>query len=255
MAEPSFAPIAQYARAAGAQVQAVPLTQRYCHDVAAMRARITAATGLVYICNPNNPTATVTERRDLEDLVNGLPPTVWAIIDEAYHHYIDAPSRETSFIEHPARNPNVIVTRTFSNLYGLAGLRMGYARTSSATARKIRAWGLEADLGESALRAARIALEDQDYARRMIRENADARQEFVNQAIARELKPVDSAANFVLLYIDECLEVAEHFQRHGILIAADFPSLAQSIRVTLGKPEEMRQFWRVLDMKPSLRPI
>lgn len=255
MAEPSFLPIAQYADASGSAVERVPLTPLYGHDLPAMRARISDATGMVYICNPNNPTGTMTSRKDLEEFVNGLPPAVWTIIDEAYHPYIARPSRETSFIDDPSSNPRVIVTRTFSNIYGLAGMRIGYAVTSPATARQINAFDLNRDLSINALRAASIALEDQEYVDRMAIENANARQEFVNQAVSRELKPVDSAANFVLLYIDECLEVAEHFRRHDIMVAADFPSLAQSIRVTLGKPEEMKQFWRVLDLKASLRPI
>jgi histidinol-phosphate aminotransferase len=255
MAEPSFEPMAQYARVARSAVVTVPLTRLYYHDLPATRTRISEKTGLVYICNPNNPTGTVTARKEIEEFLNGLPPTVWAIIDEAYHPYINPPSRETSFIDNPVSNPRVIVTRTFSNLYGLAGMRIGYAYTSPVTAEQIRARGLDAEPGVSALRAARIALEDQDYARRTIIENANARQEFFNQAVARRLQPMDSAANFVLLYIDGCLEVAEHFQRHGILVAADFPGLAQSIRVTLGRPEEMKEFWRVLDLKASLGPI
>jgi histidinol-phosphate aminotransferase len=255
MAEPSFQDIGQYAAASGAEVISVPLARRYNHDLTAMHDRITATTGLVYICNPNNPTGTMTARKDLEAFLNGLPPTVWAIVDEAYHPYVNPLSRETSFVDRPARNPRVIVTRTFSNIYGLAGMRVGYAYAALATAKRILAYGLGRDLSANALRAARVALEGRDYIGQIAIETANARQEFVNQAVARGLKPVDSQANFVLLYIDGCLEVAEHFARHNILIAANFPGLAQSIRVTLGKTREMETFWRVLDMKASLRPI
>ncbi len=255
MAEPGFDQVAQYARASGAEVKVVPLTRNYSHDLPAMRKQIAGATGLVYICNPNNPTGTMTPRKEIEEFIKGLPQTVWTIIDEAYHPYANANSRERSFIDQPTANLRVIVTRTFSNIYGLAGLRVGYAITSADSAQRINAYSPGFDLSMDALHAAGRAIEDQDYVRRMIAENADARQEFVNQAQARALKPIESQANFVLLYIDGCLEVAEHFQRHNVLIAANFPGLAQSIRVTLGKPSDMETFWRVLDMKPSLRPI
>ena len=92
-----------------------------------MQARAGASTGLIYICNPNNPTASVTPRQDIETFISRLPATVRVVIDEAYHDYATKSGMYSSFIDHPVDDERVIVTRTFSKVYGLAGLRMGYA--------------------------------------------------------------------------------------------------------------------------------
>ena len=92
MALPSFGPMADCARRSGANVVAVPLTSRYAHDLDAMRSKIDGETGLVYVCNPNNPTGTLTGRRDLESFLGGLPVQTHVLIDEAYHQYADGAS-------------------------------------------------------------------------------------------------------------------------------------------------------------------
>ena len=255
MAEPGFEAIGQYAHALGMKVHGVALDRRYRHDLAAMRRAITARTRIIYICNPNNPTGTSTARSEIDSLLSQVPANVRIIIDEAYHPYANARTRDGSFIARPANHPGVIVTRTFSNAYGLAGARIGYAYASPEVAADISALGLSQDIAVQTFRAANAALDDPQYVAAIAEKNRDARQEFMNQALTRGLKPIDSEANFVLLYIDDCLEVAEHFRRHGIMVAANFSGLAQSIRVTLGSAEEMKQFWRVLDRKATLAPI
>ena len=99
----------------------------YTHDLNGMLARIDAETGLVYICNPHNPTGRVTRRQDLEAFLRKLPATMVVLIDEAYHHYVGESSEYASFIDRPVDDRRVIVTRSFSKIYGLAGLRVGYA--------------------------------------------------------------------------------------------------------------------------------
>ena len=87
--------------------------------------------GLVYICNPNNPTGSLTRRRDLEAFIARLPAAMHVVIDEAYHHYVDDASDYRSFIDHPMRDRRVIVTRSFSKIHGLAPARIGYAVASA----------------------------------------------------------------------------------------------------------------------------
>ena len=100
-AVPTFESLHQYARRAGAEVVGVPLTREWSHDVSAMLARIDAATGLVYICNPNNPTGSLTRRQDLEEFLRKLPAGVLVLIDEAYHHYVGESADYASFIDRP----------------------------------------------------------------------------------------------------------------------------------------------------------
>jgi histidinol-phosphate aminotransferase len=198
-ATPTYEVMESYARAASAKVISIPITHRYAHDVAAILAHTTPATGLVYVCNPNNPTATLTPREELESLVEKLPPSTYIVIDEAYHHYAGQSAEYASFIDRPVDNPRLIATRTFSIAYGLAGLRVGYAVTSAETARKLQAYALENRVNDFAIRAAMAALDDADSLRDFVARNQNDRQEFFNQALARAVKPIHSDANFIML--------------------------------------------------------
>jgi histidinol-phosphate aminotransferase len=249
---PTFASIHQYARRAGAEVVDVPLSKDWSHDVGAMLARTEGSTGLVYICNPNNPTGSVTRRQDIEEFLRKLPPEVFVLIDEAYHHYVGESSEYSSFIDRPVDDPRVIVTRTFSKIHGLAGLRVGYAVTAARTARTLGSDCLSDGVSVVAARAAAAALDDYEYVRLSVVSNADDRQEFLNHASARMVRSIDSLANFVMLNADRPAgPVFEHFAKHDILVARPVPALESYIRVSLGTPDEMREFWRVWDLMPG----
>jgi histidinol-phosphate aminotransferase len=161
----------------------VPLSKDHSHDVTAMLAQSDAATGLVYICNPHNPTGSLTRRQDLEALVRQLPREVIVLIDEAYHDYLGNPADSPSFIDHAVQDRRVIVTRTFSKMHALAGLRVGYAVAGRKMARVLRSSALSDGVSLIAARAAMAALDDQDYVRLNVDWNADDRQEFLNQAM------------------------------------------------------------------------
>jgi len=248
---PSFAPMTSAAVAAGAEVLTVPLTNTHVHDLDAMRAKITAETGLVYICNPNNPTGTLTGRGDLERFIEGLPVTARVLIDEAYHHYAAAAPDYASFIDRPLDDPRVIVTRTFSAIHGLAGLRIGYAVASPETADSLKAHRLSEGVGTLASIAAAAALADVAHVRSAARLNADERQEFFNQANARMYRTIDSHANFVMLDTNgPAAEVVEHCRANHVLIAGPVPGFPKYVRVSIGSPDGMREFWRVWDLMP-----
>src|SRR2546425_9913099 len=134
---PTFDLIGAYAQRAGAEMVAVPLRRDYSHDLDGMRARTDAATGLVYICNPNNPTGSLTRRHELEAVLRELPATTHVLIDEAYHDYVGESSEHVSFIDRPLDDRRVMVTRSFSKIHGLAGLRIGYAIAAPDTARAL----------------------------------------------------------------------------------------------------------------------
>ena len=249
---PGFEVMAQYARAAGADVQEVPLTKMYAHDLSLMAQRAAGAPGLIYICNPNNPTGTLTPRKDIEAFLRLLPATTYVVIDEAYHQYVTPSAAYVSFIDHPVNDPRVIVTRTFSKIYGLAGMRIGYGIATEQTARRLAAYRLLDGVNVGAARAARIALDAEDRVRICAQRNADNRQEFFNQANARMLRWIDSHANFVLLNVDRSgSDVAQHFRKNNILLSFGFRSMENYVRVTLGTPEEMKTFWHVWESMPQ----
>jgi histidinol-phosphate aminotransferase len=249
LASPTFDAIAEYARSAGADVVTVPLTKLHAHDLDAMLARVDASAGLVYICNPNNPTGTLTPRRDVETFIRKLPSTTRVLVDEAYHHYAGTSSTYASFIDRPVDDDRVIVTRTLSKVYGLAGLRLGYAIAAREPARRLTSLRPPMTVSLFALRGGATALGDSEHVSLSVQRNANDRQEFYNQANARMLRVIDSHANFVMLNTGGRAEEAiRHLQKHNILVAPTISSMPKYIRVSLGQPREMREFWRVWDL-------
>jgi histidinol-phosphate aminotransferase len=250
-ASPTFEAIEHYARAAGSEVKSVRLTPEFAHDLDAMLARAGASTTLVYICNPNNPTASLTPRKDLETFIARLPASTFVLIDEAYHHYAGASGTYASFIDRPLDDERVIVVRTFSKVYGLAGLRLGYGVGSQKTIQRMRTFATENNINAIVTQAAAAALDDTDGVRDAVRRNADNRQEFFNQAMARALKPIDSHANFVMMNtFHPAEEIIQHFRKNNILIGRRFPPMDTYLRISLGRPEEMKAFWQTWDTLP-----
>jgi histidinol-phosphate aminotransferase len=249
---PTFEALEFYARSVGAEVMSLPLTHEFAHDLQGMLGKIASSTTLVYICNPNNPTGSITPRKGLEDFISKLPSTVFVLIDEAYHHYAGQSSMYASFIDNPVNNSRVIVIRTFSAVYGLAGLRLGYGVASPETARQMRRFSTIDNINGIIAQAAMAALADKESVENYVKRNTDDRQEFFNQAMARMLKPIDSHTNFVMMNTNRpAKQVIEHFRQHGIMIGYNIVGMEHYIRVSLGTPTEMREFWRVWDQLPN----
>jgi histidinol-phosphate aminotransferase len=252
VASPTFDWFAGSSQRAGIEIAAVPLTKDYSHDLDAMLARGGASATLVYLCNPNNPTGTLTRRQDIEAFVRKLPATTRILIDEAYHHYVDPSADYASFLDRPLGDPRVIVTRSFSKIFGLAGLRLGYAIASPETARLLRLHQLPDNVNVVAASAAVSALRNDEHVRISRARNADDRQEFYNEANARMVKAIDSQTNFALVNTGRpAAHVIEHFRTHHLTLPQPFPGFAKHVRVSLGTPEEMRTFWRIWDRMPG----
>jgi histidinol-phosphate aminotransferase len=250
-AVPTFEAIGRCAKALGADVVEIPLAKNYSHDLASTLKRAGAATGLVYICNPNNPTGSLTPRLDLEAFIRKLPPTATVLIDEAYHHYVERTADYSSFIDNPISDDRVIVARTFSKVFGLAGIRVGYAVGAPEKMQALAARRLPEGLNAIGARAALVAYDDLEYVQLSAKRNADDRQEFFNQANARLVRGIDSHANFAMLKTGRmAVEVIEHFKKNDVLIARLFPSMNTYVRVSFGTPREMKEFWRVWDLMP-----
>src|SRR4051795_9875382 len=137
--DPTFEAIGFCAHSQGAEIIKVPLTSAHAHDLPKM---LDAAKGeaLIYVCNPNNPTATITPKAAVRALLASAPASVAVLVDEAYHHYADSPDYE-SVIPLVKQYPNLIVTRTFSKIYGMAGLRCGYAIAQPKTIENLQNHG------------------------------------------------------------------------------------------------------------------
>ena len=250
-ARPTFETVAQLVRRAGSEIVDVPLATDHSHDLQTMRDRVDARTGLVYICNPHNPTGSLTKRQDIDALLHSLPAGVQVVVDEAYHDFVGHSADYRSLIDR-TDDPRVIVTRTFSKIHGLAGLRIGYGIAAAPTATIMRAHASSNDINIIAARAAEAALGDPEDVRTRVNTIADERQEFLNEANARMLQWIDSLTNFVMLNTGRpSMQVVDHFAQHRILVAGPVSGFDKYIRVSLGTPAEMREFWRVWDIMPG----
>jgi len=248
MATPTFNVIAGFAGASGAEIRTVPLTKRYAHDLDAMLQRTDASTGLIYLCNPNNPTGSLTPKADIESLLAKVPAGVTVLVDEAYHDYVSPTSAYATWLRRTASDPRLIVTRTLSKAYGLAGLRVGYAVASLEASKRLALRRLAMGVNVVAARAAIAAIEEQAYVKKIIARVANDRQEFYNQANARMLRCLDSMTNFVMLKTAMSgKQVAEHLKEKGILVAMEYPGFDNYIRVSLGLPGDMKEFWHAWD--------
>ena len=249
---PTFEAIGRCAKTLGAEVLEIPLAKDYSHDLEAMLAKAGATTGLVYICNPNNPTGSLTPRKDLEAFIRKLPATATVLIDEAYHHFVGATPEYVSFIDNPINDGRIIVARTFSKVFGLAGIRVGYAVGAPEKIKALAARRLPEGLNAVGARSALVAYDDLDHVQMSEKRNAQDRQEFFDQAKARKIQGITSYTNFAMLQTGRpALDVIAHFKKNNVEIARLFPSMNTFVRVSFGTPPQMKEFWRVWDLLPA----
>ena len=253
-AKPTCDLIAHYGHSRGATITEIPLRHDHAHDLDAMlkHSNKSGASGLLYVCNPNSPTATLTPRKDLEQFLAKVSPRFQVVIDEAYHHYAGGSGAYRSFIDQPSDNPRAIVTRTFSTAYGLAGARVGYAFASTSNAESMAREALPFALNHAGMFAASAALADPEYIESCANRNFNDRQEFMNQVNARMLRALDSHGNFVCLNVMRPAgEISEHYTKNNFVLAPLIPSMSNYLRISLGTPTEMQEFWRVWDLLGS----
>ncbi|MEO0499366.1 MAG: histidinol-phosphate transaminase [Pseudomonadota bacterium] len=233
------------ARRAGAEPIAAPDTD-YTADVDALIAAVTPKTRLVYLANPNNPTGTMIDRTEVERLHAGLPGDVVLVLDAAYAEYIDDPAYEDG-IAMARVHENVITTRTFSKIYGLAAARVGWAYGPAAIIGALNRIRGPFNVTTEAQAAAIAALEDEDFVARCRRENAEQRQRLTDAVLAlgnHGLRPVPSAANFLLVEFpeggDKTAEAANRYLTERGILTRWLPKqdLAHALRISIGTPEE-----------------
>jgi len=246
-ADPTFEAVGHYAEVRGARVTRVALTRDYRHDLGAM-AKAVGEKGLLYICNPNNPTATLTPAGEIRRLLARLPPTVTVLVDEAYHDYAVGTDGYQSVIGWTREFPNLVVTRTFSKIYGMAGLRCGYAVAAPPTLAKL-ARRLPWDaLNLAALVAARAALGEKAYLERSRRLNDEVRASTVAGFARRGFQVIPSCANFVMVELGrDVAPVVTGLAARGVEVGRRFPAMPSHLRLTLGTAEEMRGFFAAFD--------
>src|SRR6266581_2547846 len=194
-ADPTFEPILQQAGINGAEVVKVPLTASFAHDLPKMLAA--AKRGLIYVCNPNNPTASITPTNELSEFIGKTLRETMILVDEAYFHYADSPDYE-SVIPLVKDHPNLIVSRTFSKIYGMAGLRCGYCVAQKETIERIRPHQMWDSVNIMALAAASASLDDPNQVPNGQRLNSEAKAFTIGELDKLGYKTIPSQANFIM---------------------------------------------------------
>ncbi|MFZ0310243.1 MAG: pyridoxal phosphate-dependent aminotransferase [Candidatus Sulfotelmatobacter sp.] len=230
------------ASATEARVVKVPLTKTYAHDARAMIAAAPDA-GLFYICNPNNPTGTLTPHSDLEYLVENKPKGSIVMVDEAYLHFCDAPST----LDFVKAGKDVVVLRTFSKTYGMAGLRCGFAIARPDLLDKITdrsGWNF---MPITALVAASASLKDPLLVPERKRINATVRQETFHWLDRNGYSYIPSESNCFLLDTKRPAKpVIDAMAQQNVFIGRLWPILPTCTRITVGTHEEMEKFQSAL---------
>jgi histidinol-phosphate aminotransferase len=241
-ADPTFMTIIRTAQAVGAKWRAVPLKADWSHDLDAMEAAITDKTRMVYVCNPNNPTGTLTNAEALLDFGRKVSSRVPVFADEAYMDFLDTGAR--SYNELIRDGHNVLVARTFSKIHGLAGMRIGYLLGQTETLKKISRCSFTGmGISNTSVAAALASLNDDQFIKSCREKNAEARQITFDGLTSMGYKPVPSYTSFMIFPIREAGPLfSEKLHAQGIGIRTLKINGKDWCRVSIGNKESMNIF-------------
>lgn len=242
--DPSYDILYQHARTLKADQIRIPLLKDYTQDIPAMIRAVKQNyrdVGFVYLVNPNNPTGRTVSRKDVALLLDAIPEDVPVLIDEAYHHFVEDPEYATS-VPYVKQGRQVIVTRTFSKIAALAGMRLGYAIAprgliqplrpfSTGSINAVVKWGGVAALHDTASQAwvKRVTIEERTKA--------------IRQLNAMGFETIPSECNFFMVNLKRPVQpIVEEFRKRKVLVGRPFPPLLEHLRVSIGTPDEMGRF-------------
>jgi len=241
-AEPGFIIYPLVAQLFEAVPRAIPLKD-FAHDLQAFSKALTPKTKLVYICNPNNPTGSMVSLLAVEAFLKVCPPHVLVVLDEAYYEYVE----EKTYFESLRildKYPNLIVLRTFSKAFGLAGLRVGYGIAHEDFAEIYQKTRQPFNVNSMAMTAAEAALTDISHMKKVTALNSSMRGLLLDGLVKLGLKPAPTQANFVYFNIPGALELYQGLLEKGVIIRPMGPN---ALRVTTGTEEETRNFLGVFE--------
>jgi histidinol-phosphate aminotransferase len=245
--QPTFESPASLAKQLGRPVTAVPVTKTLHLDLDKMAVAARGA-GLVFLCNPNNPTSTVhgaAAVRAFLARVRSESPDTKVLVDEAYHEYVGEPTYATMIPD--TSEKNVIVSRTFSKVFGMAGLRVGYAIAAPDTAAELSKWRLDSGVNQLAAASALASIGDQAAIRAEQQRNRDVRAGVVAWFTKRGFTPAKTDANFVFVDIKRDVRnvISACFEK-GLAVGRPFPPLDTHLRISIGLQPEMDKAMAVL---------
>ncbi|MGI6712166.1 MAG: histidinol-phosphate transaminase [Bacillota bacterium] len=243
MADPSFSGYLLGTQLMGGKVVKVPLDQNYTHNLDAMLEAITERTKIIFICNPNNPTGTIIVKGQLDRFLDAVPEDILVVIDEAYYEYVENKEYPNS-IEYIKEGKNVMVTRTFSKIYGLGGLRIGYGIANENIISLINRARMPFNVNTMAQVAAIASIQDSEQVPKSFRVNKEGKEYLYKEFDKMGLFYIPTEANFIFVDIGvNARGVYEALLEKGIIVrTGDNFGKPTFIRVTIGKPEENKRF-------------
>ena len=238
--DPTFEACAGHGKASGAEIVKVKLNPTYGHDLAKMAE--VPGVGLHYICNPNNPTASITPKAEIRAFLAKVPRETIVLVDEAYHHFVESPDYE-SVIPLVKDYPNLVVARTFSKIYGMAGLRCGYCVAQPDKIELMRAQQSWDSISIMAIVAARASLDDAAQVSNGLRKNSEVRQYVCGELDKLKFNYIPSHANFMMIDMRrEVKPLIAAFKDRKVQVGRLFPPLPNFMRVTIGTQPQMERF-------------
>jgi histidinol-phosphate aminotransferase len=234
----SYAPFSVAIRASGAELVLVP-QKSFAFDLEAMAGAITPKTGVIYLANPNNPTGTAFSLGELEEFLARVPESVLVVLDEAYVHYAPSLNRRKSE-EIFRRYGNLLILRTFSKVYGLAGMRIGFAIGRPELHAAMNKLKTPFNTSGIAQAAALAAIDDREHVARCIATNAVERARLTDGLSALGLAPVPSETNFIFMEVGpEAKDICDELLHKGVIVRPlGWMGFPNAIRISVGTAEE-----------------
>jgi histidinol-phosphate aminotransferase len=242
--EPTYSTVYRTATSIKGDAIAVPLLDDYRQDIPAMietTRRNYRDVGFVYMCNPNNPTGRVVSAQEIRQLIDGIPEDIPVLVDEAYHHYVQDPAYATS-LPYVLEGRNVIIARTFSKIYGMAGMRLGYAIAPPALIRRLEPYST-GTINALVKWGGVAALEDKASELRVRDDAIQLRTRTTQKLESMGYDVIPSETNFFMVSIGRQVQpVIAEFRKKGVIVGRPFPPMLEHLRVSVGTAAEMDRF-------------
>ena len=241
MAHPSFVVYSMAVQAAGGKAIQVPLWD-YNHDLDAMLNAVTLKTKMLFIANPNNPTGTMNTKEEFDRLMIKIRDGILVVVDEAYYEYVTDTGYADSF-KHFRAGRDILILRTFSKIYGLAGLRIGYGIAQQEIITEMNKVRAPFNTNSAAQKAAIEALKDKDHIKKSREINNRGKKYLYKELSSLGIRHVPTEANFIYMPIADSMNIYKKLLHAGVIVR---PMGSDAIRVTIGLPEENRKFTNAL---------
>jgi histidinol-phosphate aminotransferase len=242
--EPTYSSVYGFATSIKSDAIRLPLNKDYSQNIPAL---ITAAKrhyrelGFIYLCNPNNPTGMIVTKAEVKQLLDGVPEDMPVLIDEAYHHFVESPDYATS-LPYVVEGRRVIIARTFSKIFGIAAMRLGYAIAPPDLIQSMRAYSI-GSINALVKWGAVAGLKDAAGQQRVKDMTLRIRKKTIGDVKALGYDVLPTETNYFMVAIKRDVQpVIDEFRKRGVLVGRPFPPMNQHLRVSVGSEEEMARF-------------